>query len=147
MTSSGADLVGRTLHPGDGHGPVVHLDEPVSFWGGVDGTGRIVDVHHPQHGTGLAGTVLVMASGRGSSSAAAVLAEQIRAGAAPAAVVLGECDTILVVGALVAAELYDVLMPVVSLPPADLDRVRAGTARVRADPDTLVATVRVEGGA
>lgn len=147
MSSSGADLVGRTLHPGDGRGPVLHLDEPVSFWGGVDETGRIVDVHHPQCGLSVTGTVLVMASGRGSSSAAAVLAEQIRARAAPAAVVLAECDTILVVGALVAAELYDVLMPVVSLPPADLDRLGTGTARVCADPDTLVATVRVEGAA
>jgi predicted aconitase with swiveling domain len=146
MTACGTELLGRTLHPGHGHGPVLRLDEPVSFWGGVDEAGRIVDVHHPQCGLRLTGTVLVMASGRGSSSAAAVLAEQIREGTAPAAVVLGECDTILVVGALVAAELYGVAMPVVLLPPADLSRLTAGRARVCADPDTMAATVHVGGG-
>lgn len=145
MSCSGAELRGRALHSGTGEGPVLHLDTPLSFWGGVDPTGRIVDVHHPQHGASVTGTVLVMTTGRGSSSSAAVLAEQIRSGAGPAAVVLAECDTILVTGALVAAELYGVQLPIVALAPEDLALLRAPTARVTADTRTLTGTVLTRG--
>ncbi len=151
MTGSGADLTARTLAPGDGTGDVLRLDTPVSFWGGVDETGTIVDVHHPQCGERLTGKVVVMASGRGSSSSTAVLAEQIRAGTGPAALVLSECDTILVIGALVATELYGVRMPIVEVSPTDLidlielDRREPGPLRVTADPDTLHATLTREG--
>lgn len=135
MTPSGTDLVGRSLHQGTAAGPVLRLDTPVSFWGGVDVHGTIIDVHHPQHGRSVTGTVLVMDSGRGSSSATAVLAEQLRSGTAPAALVLAECDTILLIAALVAAELYDVRLPVVVLAPALLVRLTGGTATVVAGPD------------
>ena len=131
MTASGTDA--RTLHPGSATGRVLHLDEPLSFWGGVGEDGRVIDVHHPQHGTSLVGRVVVMDSGRGSSSSAAVLAERLRDGTAPAALVLGSCDTILVVGALVAAELYDVQLPVVQLEAEGLDRL-SGQVTVTADP-------------
>lgn len=152
MTRSGPEPVGverqvhgRALHPGAACGPVLRLQAPVSFWGGVDETGRIVDVHHPQCGQSLTGRVVVMESGRGSSSSTAVLAEQIRAGTAPAAVVLGACDTILVIGALVAAELYDVRMPVVEVALADLDRIGPADVTVHADANTLHATLTCEG--
>ena len=37
-------------------GPVVVLDEPLSFWGAFDTkTGIILDVHHPQRGACLTG--------------------------------------------------------------------------------------------
>lgn len=85
-----------------------------------------------------------MTSGRGSSSATAVLAEQIRAGTAPAALVLAECDTILVIAALVAAELYGVQMPIVQLSPADLGLVASGTASIRTYPPTLDATLMTQ---
>lgn len=131
--SPGRTLPGRTLHPGRAVGPVLRLDEPLSFWGGVGEDGRVVDVHHPQHGQSLAARVVVMPSGRGSSSSAAVLAERLRDGSAPAALVLGACDTILVVGALVAAELYGVRLPIVQLDPDALAAV-AGEVTVTAGP-------------
>jgi predicted aconitase with swiveling domain len=59
-----------------------------------------------------------------------VLAEQIRAGYAPAALLLAEPDGILVLGAIVAAELYGHRLPIVTL---DLSGLPAG-ARVRAAP-------------
>jgi predicted aconitase with swiveling domain len=94
------------------------LEEPLSLWGGVDpSTGAVIDAHHPQRGANVRGRVLVMASGRGSSSSASVLAEAVRAGTAPAAIVLGEPDLILSIGAAVAEELYGVRVPVVVLPP------------------------------
>lgn len=100
-----------------GEGPALILTEPLSLWGGVDPrSGRIVDVHHPQRGASLAGRVVVMRSGRGSSSSASVLAEAARSATAPAAFVLREPDLILAIGAAVAGELYGVRIPVAVLP-------------------------------
>jgi predicted aconitase with swiveling domain len=66
-----------------------------------------------------------------------VLAERLRDGTAPAALLLGSCDTILVVGALVAAELYGVQLPVVQLEAEDLDRL-TGEVSVVASPSGAV---------
>lgn len=116
------------LCPGEADGDVLWLDEPLSFWGGTDlGTGVITDVHHPQSGIPLAGRVVVMSASRGSSSSSSVLAEQIRAGVAPAALILGTRDAIVTLGALAAAEVYGVRMPIVLADPAVLPR----TGRIR----------------
>lgn len=104
----------RPLVGGEAQGPLLTLLEPISFWGGVDpGSGRIVESGHPQHGETVTDTILVLPHGRGSSSASSVLAEMIRAGTAPAAMVLEAADPILVLGAVVADELYGRRMPVV----------------------------------
>ncbi|HEX7171106.1 MAG TPA: DUF126 domain-containing protein [Candidatus Limnocylindria bacterium] len=103
------------------------LDEPLSLWGGVDpATGEVIDAHHPQLGAKVRGRVLVMASGRGSSSSASVLAEAVRVGTAPAAIVLGESDLILSIGATVAEELYGVTVPIVVLSPTALAAIVDG---------------------
>jgi predicted aconitase with swiveling domain len=103
------------------------LDEPLSLWGGMDpATGELIDAHHPQRGANLAGRVVVMRSGRGSSSSASVLAEAVRAGVAPAAFLLAEPDLILSIGAAVAEELYGVRVPVLVLPPARLGAIGDG---------------------
>ena len=100
--------------PGTAAGEVLVLDEPLSFWGGVDpATGDVIDVRHPQRGANVAGRVLVMASGRGSSSSSSVLAEAVRGGTAPAAIVLADPDPILALGAIVARELYGRVVPVI----------------------------------
>src|SRR5687767_13290425 len=100
------------------------LDEGLSLWGGMDpATGELIDRHHPQCGANLAGRVVVMPSGRGSSSSASVLAEAVRAGTAPAAIVLREPDLILAIGAAVAEELYGVRIPVVVLPSEAFDAI------------------------
>lgn len=104
----------RTLVGGEATGEIMVLEEPLSFWGGIDpATGRILDVHHPQIGASVAGKVLVMPHGRGSSSSSSVLAEAIRGGTAPAAIILRELDQIIVLGAIVARELYRISIPVV----------------------------------
>jgi predicted aconitase with swiveling domain len=116
---------GRTLVPGEAHGPALVLTEPLSFWGGLDPeTGTIVDVHHPQRGAVVTGTVLVMPGGRGSSSSSSVLAETIRAGTGPAAIVLSEPDPIIALGAIVARELYGVSIPIVVL---EVNELRTGS--------------------
>lgn len=108
-------------------GRALVLEEGLSLWGGMDpATGRLIDPHHPQHGAVLSGRVVVVPSGRGSSSSASVLAESARAGTHPAALVLGEPDLILAIGAAVAEELYGVRIPVVVRSPAGLARIRDG---------------------
>lgn len=108
-------------------GRTLLLTEALGLWGGMDpATGQLVDVHHPQHGANLAGRVVVMPSGRGSSSSASVLAEAARAGTAPAAIVLGEPDLILAIGAAVAEELYGVRIPIIVRPRDQLARIRDG---------------------
>jgi uncharacterized protein len=103
-----------TLVSGVASGPVLKLDEPLSFWGGLDSaTGMIIDRLHPQWGASVAGRMLMMSGGRGSSSGSATLAEALRLGKGPAAILMLERDAIVVVGAMVAAELYGLACPVV----------------------------------
>lgn len=103
-----------SLVPGEASGEIVILDSPLSFWGGYDPVaGVITDRSHPQHGVSLAGKIVVMGHGRGSSSSSSVLAESLRLGTGPAALVLAEADQILVIGALVARLLYRTECPVI----------------------------------
>lgn len=130
----GVVRAGRTLHPGSASGTLLRLDLPLSFWGGVDADGTIVDRHHPQAGQVVTGRVLAMTSGRGSSSSSSVLAELLRSGAGPAAVVLTEPDAVVALGAIVAAELYGTSLPVVLVPAGTFEELRDGeTVRVEAD--------------
>ena len=120
-------MEGRILVEGHATGSALVLDEPLSLWGGLDpATGVIVEANHPQRGSVVTGTILVMPSGRGSSSSATVLAEAIRAGTAPAGIVLGEPDDIIVIGALVAVELYGISTPVVVASATTLGTIRNG---------------------
>ena len=103
---------------GQAEGEALVLDEPLSLWGGLDpATGRIVEAGHPQRGEVVTGRILVMPSGRGSSSSSTVLAEAIRLGTGPAGIVLGEPDDIIAIGAVAASELYGVVVPVVVATP------------------------------
>lgn len=116
---------------GEAHGPLLVLDEPLSFWGGVDPqTGWVIDVNHPQVGVSLAGHIVAMPHGRGSSSASAVLAETMANGTAPAGFVLNEIDPILMVGSLVGRHLYGVPCPILVGPTPSrsgrMHRIREG---------------------
>lgn len=120
-------IEGEYLCGGAAGGLALKLAQPLSFWGGLDsGTGVIIDRSHPDHGANMAGKVLVMQRGRGSSSSSSVLAEAIRAGTGPVAIVLCESDAIIVLGAMVAAELYGKLCPIVVVAPALFDSIRSG---------------------
>ena len=124
----GAFSARSTLSPGAASGAPLRLDEPLSFWGGLDpATGRIIDRRHPQRDANVAGRVLMMPAGRGSSSGSAALAEAIRIGVGPAAILLLERDPIVVVGAMVAAELYGRECPVLLADAEDWDRLAAAS--------------------
>jgi hypothetical protein len=129
-----------TLVSGVASGPVLMLDEPLSFWGGLDSaTGTIIDRLHPQRGASVAGCVLMMRGGRGSSSGSATLAEALRLGKGPAAILMLERDAIVVVGAIVAAELYGLACPVALANGPDWEALAvAASLTLEADPDGAV---------
>lgn len=118
-------IAARVLNAGESEGPVLVLDEPLSFWGAFDPrTGIILDVHHPQRGACLTGKILLMRESRGSGSSPGTIAEAIRLGTAPAAIVLMTPDVNLAIGAAVAAELYGRHCPVLAVSEADYDGLK-----------------------
>ena len=117
--------VARILAGSTAEGPVLSLDEPLSFWGAFEPrTGVILDVHHPQRGACVKDTVLVMTETRGSGSAPGAIAEAIRLGMAPAAIILAEPDINLAIGAEVAATLYERGCVVACVTAEELDPLR-----------------------
>jgi uncharacterized protein len=104
------------LNAGSATGPVLVLSEPLSFWGAFNPrSGRIVDTHHPQCGTVLAGKILLMRESRGSGTAPGAIAEAIRLRTAPSAIILVVPDINLAIGAAVAAKLYGNQCPVLAV--------------------------------
>ena len=133
-----------TLVPGAASGPVLKLDEPLSFWGGLDpATGAIIDRLHPQRGARVAGRILMMPGGRGSSSGSATLAEALRLGNGPAAILMLERDAIIVVGAMVAAELYGLACPVALAEGSDWEAL-AAAARLAMNATPVGATISTD---
>ncbi|ARP82029.1 hypothetical protein CAL12_15195 [Bordetella genomosp. 8] len=136
--STAPDYSAVTVVPGDGHGGVLALQEPLSFWGGYDAqAGTIIEARHPQFGASLQGTCLLMARAKGSSSSSSVLAEAIRNGTGPAAIIMRERDLIVALGCIVASELYGIEVPIAVVDDASwqaLTALPAGTpVRVQAD--------------
>lgn len=112
---------------GVAQGKSLKLTEPLSLWGGLNPeTGEIIDRHHPASGEIVTGRILIMPSGRGSSSASSVLLEAVRQRTAPAAIILAEMDGILVLGAVVAREIYAVELPVLVAESNDYDSLGNG---------------------
>ena len=133
----------RVLTAAAARGPVLWLDEPLSFWGAFDPvTGVILDVHHPQRGACVAGTILLMRESKGSGSAPGAIAEAIRRGTAPAAIVLVTADINLAVGAEVAATLYGRHVAVLSVTDRELESLHgAGFCRITQEGEIAAETV------
>lgn len=122
-----ATLSGHPLVAGTASGAVLKLAEPLSLWGGLEPTtGEIIDRRHPQSGIIVTGRVLVMPSGRGSSSASSILLEAVRLHTAPAAIITSEIDGILALGAVVAREMYDAAPPLLVVNAEDYERLNDG---------------------
>ena len=122
-------LRAKAVIDGAAGGSVLALDEPLSFWGGIaPGSGVIVDRHHPQAGASVAGTVLVLPGTRGSAGGSGTLAENLRLGTGPVAILLPSASRSIVVGVLVADELYGRSVPVLVLPDDAHASFRTGEA-------------------
>ncbi len=135
-----AVLQARVLYEGTADGPVLWLDEPLSFWGGFDpATGIIVDNNHPQNGKCLTGTILVLPGTRGSGGTPGGVAEAIRLGTAPRAVIMQAGDANVMIGAAVAEKLYGLICPVLELSGAGFASLRhAGQASVTSEGQIIV---------
>jgi len=121
--------IARILNKGTAQGDVLALDAPLSFWGAFDPrTGRVIDVHHPQRGVCVSGTILMMRETRGSGTAPGGMAEAIRLRTAPAAVILVKPDINLSIGAMVAEALYGRGCPIVSIGEADYRKLAGHSA-------------------
>ncbi|MEM7428240.1 MAG: DUF126 domain-containing protein [Pseudomonadota bacterium] len=121
------NIQGKTLHEGEAAGPLLVLDEPLSFWGGFDPqTGEIIDRHHPQAGERAGGKILALTETRGSAGTPAGVAEAIRKGEGPAAIIVVKQDVNLVAGAMTAAQLYRIQVPVISIDAGDFARLKTG---------------------
>ncbi len=117
----------KVLVAGDVTGEALVLSEPLSLWGGLNPeTGEIIDRRHPQAGQIVTNRVLVLPSGRGSSSASSILLEAVKQGTAPAAIITSEVDGILALGAAVAREMYDHSPPVLVLAGNDYGQIHTG---------------------
>jgi predicted aconitase with swiveling domain len=110
---------------GTARGPILRLDRPLSFWGGVDpATGMLLDAGAA--GTTIAATVLMLPGTIGSSSSSAILLELLRNGRAPAALVLDRIDAILGLGILAADEMGWPTIPLLILPAAEQRQFTSG---------------------
>ncbi len=125
----------NVLVEGEATGEALVLVEPLSLWGGLNPeTGEIIDRRHPQAGQIVTNRVLVLPSGRGSSSASSILLEAVKQGTAPAAIITSETDGILALGAAVAREMYDRSPPVLVLAREDYAQIQTGQqVEIRAD--------------
>ncbi|QCL97299.1 aconitase X [Agrobacterium tumefaciens] len=137
----------RSILAGSAEGPAISTTEALSFWGGVDpATGRVIDVHHPLHGTCLTGGVLFMPTSRGSCTGSGVLLDLILTGRAPSALVFCEAEDVLTLGALIAAEMFGKPLPVLRLDAENFARfskalhVRIDETAIEADGVSLALT-------
>ncbi|MDO5371386.1 aconitase family protein [Paracoccus sp. (in: a-proteobacteria)] len=113
-------MTARRILAGLAEGPVLAMTEGLSFWGGVDPqTARVIDAHHPAHGAGLAGAVVMMPTSRGSCSGSGVMLDLMLNGRAPAALVFSEPEDILTLGALIGAEMFSRAVPVLRVSAED----------------------------
>jgi predicted aconitase with swiveling domain len=118
---------GHALVAGEASGPALVLDHGLSFAMGFDvETGVITDVHSSFTGVRLTGRILVMPSGRGSSSASTSFAEALRLGTGPAGIIVAEVDEILAIGSMVARTLYEVACPIVMAKRVDYEAIEPG---------------------
>ncbi len=95
-------LKGRIINGGAAAGTVVVLETPFSFIGDFDAaTGTLVMDGHPLNGTGVAGKILVIPTGKGGTIAPFIAYQAMQAGKAPAAILCETADPILCECALV----------------------------------------------
>jgi len=95
-------LSGRVIYNGSASGIVIKSSEPIGFFGHVDPeTGIYREAGHPLDGKKITGRVLVFPAAKGSTVYSYVIYGLSKSGMAPVAMLMGECDTITAVGAII----------------------------------------------
>jgi predicted aconitase with swiveling domain len=107
----------RTLIGGDVEGNILILEEPISFWGGVDTqSGNIIDCNHPQCGDCIRDTLLVLPGTRGSTASPGALLEMLAADIGPKGFILTAEDSVCLVAASMCTALGRRSPSVVEIP-------------------------------
>ena len=132
----------RPLVAGSAEGEVLLSDKPLSFWGGYDAiTGEIIDRRHPLSGEFAVGKVLALPFSRGSSTTTAVLLESMRRGTAPAAILTRGVDTFYALASIVADEIFNEAIPVLSLTRGDFEKLKTGDqVRITHSGEIMIST-------
>ena len=112
----GAVFHGIAYVEGRTSGKLVASNQELSFWGGVNPeTGEIIDRHHPLSGQFLQDTILAIPGGRGSCSGSGVMLELLLNGKGPNAILFERREDILTLGVMIAEEIFNRAMSVVTL--------------------------------
>ena len=125
-------LKGYLTVEGQCEGEVISTTNSLSLWGGLDPlTGKIIDKFHPLNGKSVSGKIFVLPVGRGSSTGSGVLLEAILSNTAPKGIILREKDEIIVLGGIVANEVFYKEIPIVILNDKDFESaVHASYAKI-----------------
>jgi len=120
-------LKGRKIVGGDAEGELIVSQKPLSFLGGVDPeTGIVTDAESDIRGQSIAGKILAFPRGKGSTVGSYVIYALKKNGKAPKAIIVGEAETIVATGAIIAG------IPMVD--GIDVSKLKSGQrARVKAD--------------
>jgi uncharacterized protein len=93
----------RKIAKGYSEGEVLLTKDPISFLGGVNpDTGIVIDSKHELYGINMAGKVLFIPSGKGSTVGSYVLYQMAKNNTAPLAIVALEAEPIIATGAIMA---------------------------------------------
>ncbi|MBI2528254.1 MAG: DUF126 domain-containing protein [Candidatus Rokubacteria bacterium] len=112
-------LGGRRIMGGRARGPALVTTQPFMFAHGIEpATGLINFEKHELRGRSIAGTVMALPFGVGSSSGAVWFLEAVRQGTHPVALVVDRVDPLIATAVLLARRLYDVVIPCVERPGA-----------------------------
>ncbi|AEK72419.1 hypothetical protein GQS_02590 [Thermococcus sp. 4557] len=121
-------LRGRKIVGGKAEGELIVSRKALSFLGGVDPeTGIVTDAESDIRGQSIAGKILAFPRGKGSTVGSYVIYALKKNGKAPKAIIVGEAETIVATGAIIAG------IPMVD--GIDVSRLRSGE-RVKVDADS-----------
>jgi len=96
-------LKGRRISGGTAEGPILRVDHPVSFLGGVDPkTGQLQDRAHGDTGESVAGRIFAFPQGKGSTVGSYAMYGLRLSGVAPAGIVNAHAEPIIATGAIIA---------------------------------------------
>ncbi len=125
-------LKGRRIVGGNAEGRVLLSRKPLSFLGGVDPeTGVVIDAESDIRGESIKDRILVFPRGKGSTVGSYVIYQLKKNGVAPRAIIVGEAETIVATGAIIAG------IPMVDK--IDISKLKNGQrVRVRADEGEVI---------
>ncbi|NJF25930.1 DUF126 domain-containing protein [Thermococcus sp. Bubb.Bath] len=129
-------LKGKKVVGGKAEGELIVSQKPLSFLGGVDPeTGIVTDAESDIRGESIAEKILAFPRGKGSTVGSYVIYALKKNGKAPKAIIVGEAETIVATGAIIAG------IPMVQ--GIDVSKLRSGM-RVMVDAETGEVEIKGE---